>query len=329
VSAEDRWMPPAKGPVKAGGKGREGPRNLSGKATARPPLDIDQYIRKLGGGGAHALGYRHVGMRESDADREVFEAPAPPPRPDKPFLAGKGAPECSSSVGLALFPDVIWDVNGYYRELGFSFPFRGITRKDLRVAAYRMGADTSVRLNFVLRQLLDHSVRHEYDCAPLGRPYMDGWIEEAMRLGAQREAGRRTMRDGSVTSSDEVLDEWGMVGLTDEEHADLERKKEEERKRQIMLGKTWRWSYYLWRSSEYDPQRLGEWQSLLVSEFARRGVRFKFSVGYFGDQPQSWVFVVVGRRFAILLNEGQAATAELAATAVATVLKEHTTDTDK
>ena len=113
------------------------------------------------------------------------------------------------------------------------------------------------------------------------------------------------------------------------EMAEVERMRREDQERNALAAKEkWGWSYYVWRSKKYNSQTLREWQSLLVSEFAQAGSRMKFCVGYLGEQPHPWVSVVVGSRLAILLNEAEAPSTELAAKAVAAVLAEHNT-TDK
>lgn len=291
----------------------------------REPLDIGDYVDRLGGGGARALGYhRKVDYGTPKVERQEYT----PYDPEAPYLRGHGPVECSTSTELAIFPEVIWDVNGYYRELGFQFPYRGITRKELRLAGLAISSESSVRLTFVLQQLLDANVRYEYDRMPLGEPYMDGWIEQELRLEAKREAGRRSAASGEEISHDEVMDEWGMVTLTDEEKAEVERERQRDREMSAPTGRfSWPWAFYLWKSNKYAPGLLGEWQTLLVSEFSRRGASgIKICVGFLGKQPHPWVTGEVGQRLVIFLNEDEEPTPELAAKAVASVLAEHITD---
>lgn len=320
---DGHWVDPR--PDSRPPSGRSGPGDRVSQARAREDLVIEDYIGRLGPGGAHALGYRRLSSKQEGGTAEV-EPVFTPRDAELPHLIPGGPAECSTSTELAVHPDVIWDVNGYYRELGFSFPYRDITRRDIRIAAQERNSEGSVRLTFVLQQLIDRSVRYEYDRAPWGKPFMDGWLEASLLINAKREASRRTLLSGDEVPFEDVLDEWGLSSLSDEEH-------QEQAEQKKSLGKKskrgWNWSYYLWRSGHYAPLVLGEWQTLLISEFARQGVRRKFSVGFLGKQPHPWVSVAVGRRLAILLNEAEAPTAELAAKAVAAVLAEHTTDTDK
>lgn len=287
----------------------------------RSPLNIDDYVQRLGGGGAQALGYRQP-IKVSTVYDDVPSPPVSVRNPDEPYKVGNGPAECSTSTELVRTPEVIWDVNGYYRSLGFEFPYIGVTRKAIRIAALRANSSSSVRLTFVVNQLLDRYVRYEYDRMPLGEAYMDGWIEQELKQQAKRAAVQRSAEQGREVDFQEVLNEWGAAALTEEEAAEVDRMRETDRLRRAT---EWGWSYYLWRSRKYDPEVLREWQSLLVSEFSRAGARMKFCVGFLGEQSHPWVFVVVGSRLAILLNEAEAPTTELAMKAVAAVLSEHNT----
>ncbi len=291
----------------------------------RAPLDIDEYVQRLGGGGARALGYRQS-VKTPTMHDDVPEVSAAPRRPDDPYKVGSGPAECSSSTELVRTPEVIWDVNGYYRSLGFEFPYTGVTRKAIRIAALALDSSSSVRLTFVVNQLLDRYVRYDYDRMPLGETYMDGWIEHELKQQAKRTAAQRSAEQGEPVDFEKILEEWGAAALSEEELAEIERMKAEDQQRKALAAKWgWGWSYYLWRSRKYDPEVLREWQSLLISEFSRAGARVKFCVGFLGEQPHPWVSVVVGSRLAILLNEAEAPTTELATKAVAAVLAEHNT----
>lgn len=291
----------------------------------RAPLDIDDYVQRLGGGGANALGYRQS-VKVPTMHDDVPDVPASVRRPEEPYKVGSGPAECSTSTELVCTPEVIWDVNGYYRSLGFEFPYTGVTRKAIRIAALRLDSSSSVRLTFVVNQLLDRYVRYDYDRMPLGETYMDGWIEHELKQQAKREAFHRSAQQGREIDFQEVLNEWGAAALTEEEVAEVERMRAEDQKRKALVARTkWGWSYYLWRAKKYDQETLREWQTLLVSEFSRAGARLRFCVGFLGEQPHPWVSVVVGSRLAILLNEAEAPTTELAAKAVAAVLTEHNT----
>lgn len=231
---------------------------------------------------------------------------------EHPVLRGWGAIECSPCTQLVPMPQVIWDVNGYYRELGFSFPYRGITRKSLRLAYQERQGQDSVRLTFVFQQLLNPEVRRDYDCTSLGEPFFDLYLQDWFKRKAVEEAVRRVQK-GRPTEAEEVLQEWGL-------HLESE---DDELSEPPPTVDSWRWAYYQWRTRFDDLQRLAAWQALLISALSAVGVNRHFSVGFFGKHPHRWVPVEIDNRLVLLINENEEPSLELAVMAAITVAHEY------
>lgn len=305
--------------------------------SQRPDLDIGDYINALGTGGAEALGYNRQ-VRPNAYGRNA--SPPPPPREvreevdaERPYLVGWSSPEASTCTELERIEPVIWDVNRYYRDLGFRWPYTGIGRKELMRAYQALGGSVDVRLTYCFNQLLDKDVRWEYDRTPLGDVYFDDYIADDLRRRAVQEATRRYVEKGVEPDAKEVFKEWGFEDSDEPEKPVKERRREAEVKdRAKRLSKAqravtafWGWSYYVWRARPtMNSHRLARWQELLLKEYKEKNVRARFCVGIVGHQPHPWVVGEVGRRTVFFLNEDASLepTSTMAERAVAFVLSE-------
>lgn len=312
VFVNGRW---GGGPV----VGREGPSGNRPYAGARPPLDVAEYIHNLGEAGSH-LGTGRLRPKAAPAlDRSSLNSHTGVQEdPSRPVLHGQGPVEASTCTGLQVTPTAIWDVNGYYRRLGFGWPFTP-TRVELRTAYGSMGASPSPEVAYSFKQLWNRWIRADYDRAPLGEPYFDDLVSESLKREARVEAGRRWARDGVEVDPRKVLEDWGLT--LPEESGDQSspaepRDKPDRPSVTPEAEEFWPWAFYLWRSTKTSTGHLARWQEMLISRFAFMGMQEKFSVGYFGKQPHSWVSVKVGRRRVILLNEHAEPTIEMARQAV-------------
>lgn len=279
------------------------------------PLAIQRYIDALGTSGA-------------------LRTPAPPAHgdPDEPYLWGSGPAEFSPCTALAIAESVVWDVNGHYRALGFTYPYRPI-RRELRERYTALRGWESERMTAAFMVLIDREQRRAYDAAPLAQPHLDPWLRGRLKVAAQRRGHTRRARGETVTD-EQVLAEWGLVVLSPEELAELARLRAE-KDHSAGLDQTgdlrhagssdptarlpWAWSYYLWRSASDDTGRLEVWQGLLAAACARRGLRRRLAVGFTGVGPRRARVRMVGRRLVCFLPEHLEPTAELAAEAVASL----------
>lgn len=282
------------------------------EGSFRPPLDIRGYISQLGP-------ERALVQPEGDEDYSWGVTA-------HPFLWGDGEAECSTCTDLTLSPHVITDANGYYRALGFTFPYLNITRKMLRLAYHAHKGEDSVWLTNALKVLLDPAERRKYDLTRVGDLYMDRFIQDWFRKKAFQEARRRNLQSGRKSTKEQVLDEWGLKEDTPKEPGvdsvggvvhDPEYPTDEG------SPDPWAWSYYLWGSRSTNTAKLALWQGKLIRECISRGTRIRFCVGFSGRRTRaSWTTGVIGQHRVIFLREDAEPTDELAAYAVSGVLRE-------
>lgn len=286
------------------------------EGSFRPPLDIRGYVSQLGP--ERAL------EPVQGAEDNSWGVTA------RPFLWGAGEAECSTRSDLVPSPHVICDANGYYRALGFSFPYLGITRKMLRLAFLAREGEKSGWLTNALKVLLDPVERRKYDLTKVGDLYLDRFIQDWFRKKAHEEARRRNSEYGRQSTKEQVLDEWGLKSDTPEGPLmdsvggighDPEYPTDEG------SPESWDWSYYLWGSRSTDTTRLSAWQGKLIHECILRDVRIRFCVGFSGRRTKaSWTTGVIGQHHVIFLREDVEPTDELAAYAVSAVLREERDD---
>jgi hypothetical protein len=217
---------------------------------------------------------------------------------------GQGPDQASSCQALAVLPEVVWDVCGYYRRLGV--PWDATTRQ-LRLAY--LGKDPQQRdekLHYALMQLLDPVIRRAYDLMPLGGLFMgDRDVQEMLEKAAAMEASRRNAEDPwDEHDQGEVLKEWGFEkGVTPEEarerlrgdaHAETPLGSEAG-----TLGATlpmWdrHWTWFRLSDPQGimdtpDPRELEAWQAMLCQAFTEAGAAVRFAVGIWpGHAPKIW-----------------------------------------
>lgn len=242
------------------------------------------------------------------------------PVDDRPALMGSGPAECSSCTQLSVVPLNIFDVNGYYRELGVD---PRATRKELREAYQAKHGQSSSRLTYIIKQLLDPATRFAYDCTPLGEAFIDRYVEEMVKRKIKTRVSERMQNlhdlgvdlDGVDAGSleDDVASEMGF-GLkedTPDETVDADLSEGED----DASPAKFEYSYYLWKTrSRQDlcpTDLMVKWQRFLVSALAREGVTLRFAVGLHGD-PYRWVEGLVGYRTVFFLSVQEEPTEELA-----------------
>lgn len=199
-----------------------------------------------------------------------------------PTRLGRGPLAWSTSTALVLVENPCWDVNGYYRELGVDWR---ATRKELREAYAALDGQSSTRLTYIFKQLLNPKTREAYDRMPKGQTFLDSYTDEQLKRRAHRESGRRAAQ-GQLISPEQVLDEWGYAVLGEDEVDSVS----PIRKDQINPGTTpWEYSFYAWKTSSYlpDEDRLRRWQELLSTAATRHGERPEMIIGAtaLSDQP--------------------------------------------
>lgn len=245
---------------------------------------------------------------------------------DQPMLLGEGPAEFSTCTDLAVSPEWVWDVNGYYRSLGVPTT---VGKRGLRVAYQRLDGQSSPWLTYCLKQLLDDGVRAAYDRMPLGIRFYDRYVAEeiarAAKLAAAQAANVARQRYGADIDPEELFKE-AMVRKGEEEGYrisfdpdDDEDTPEESRMLDTEDGgdeadppRVFYFAFYQWRTECADIDRLIRWQDLLVTAFSKRRVNIKIAVGFAGRVPQRYLAARVGYRTVVFLNAGEQPTAEVA-----------------
>ena len=229
-------------------------------------------------------------------DISGYNRPREVERYDMPERAGDGPLEASSCVTLVVVPEVIWDVNGYYRALGFAPPFLGITRKDLRLAFHDLRGEESVYLTSILRLLLNAEERRAYDCAPFGERHMDSLQQKLLLEQVKRQAARESPSTDTRATQHEIFKRMGLEApeaSPDEQYPDGEDNEASMvHTEPLPLDQPWRWGYYRWGTGRADVSRLDQWQKLLVSQLVPLEVMIKFGVGFIGRGRTDSRFVV-------------------------------------
>lgn len=235
------------------------------------------------------------------------------------LLVGNGPPEASSSTELSVLPGIVWDVNGYYRELGV---LTNASRKQLRLAYVAKNGPNDERLTYCFKQLLDSGIRFAYDCTPLGELFMDKYVEamlrqkiisaKAQRISDLRDAGVDPDSIDDDAIERDVAEQMGLVEEeedTPDETVDVDPSDDQDEPVPFLF------SYYLWRTrvgAERAQQVLSEWQALLASELSREGIRIRFAVGLLDRVPHRFAEAKVGYRTVFFLNVHEAPTREMA-----------------
>jgi hypothetical protein len=237
-----------------------------------------------------------VTYRQLDVSGFLVPDQDPDQRHDLPRRGGEGPLEASSCVTMTVTPEIIWDVNGYYRALGFEWPFTGITKKALRLAYHGLDGEKSVYLTQVLKLLLNETERRKYDAAPFGRQHMDIIQVEALLAMVKRMAAAIKPSNDTRATQREILKQMGFnLPDPDAEHypnGQYPDGQDSCKDEDLLIETFWRWGYYRWGTGCTDITRLGRWQELLVSQLAALEVTTKVCVGYIGRGRTDSRFVV-------------------------------------
>lgn len=119
-----------------------------------------------------------------------------------PFIGQHGQMTSSSSLALDLSRRHVWDVNGYYRELGVS---PHATKAELR-RAYQESSQND-RLTYIAKTLLDHETRIQYDLLKVGQLWFDPWLSARVREEMLDEVqGQDIAEEGEVTVRQDLLE---------------------------------------------------------------------------------------------------------------------------
>lgn len=217
------------------------------------------------------------------------------PKANDPRLEGDHRnPDFSTSVTVAPYLPHVWDVNGYYRDLGVR---TDATKAELRDAFLTRGGHQSARLTFVLKQLLDDRVRARYDATPLGSIFFDAEVAAEVKRRIAEEV--KVARVSGAEGHDMV--EVDLDHLMDQGFDFLDKhSKSEDTLRQASPKGQWGW--YRW-ATPAKHHHLGSWMSLLSKSISDRGLTIRLAVGIH-NQPEPWIIRRVGYRTVVFFNPG-------------------------
>jgi len=221
-----------------------------------------------------------------------------------PLIVGSDPEFCSTSVDIVRRPEIIWDVNEYYRLLGLN-NYRA-KKIELKNAFLEKDGHSSALITNAFKQLLDPEIRQEYDAMPLGERYMnDPYMQDEVKQKAQKVANKR-QQDGEEVSTEDVLNEMGFgVDKEEEENAEPASQVEEhEPEDWDDYPYDWFFSYFLWKSISMDLAPLAKWQEAIRKGLVLAGVKTYFGVGWLGGSSAPyWTIKKVNNVWVVFLSE--------------------------
>lgn len=201
----------------------------------------------------------------------------------------------SSGQNLVLYAPTVWDVNGYYRDLGVPTDAdRGQLRRGYQDRIERGEGDPE-RLTFVLKQLLNPEIRAAYDACEIGQLFFDEYLkavvmkrirDEAM---AKLQASEEDVDDLEMPDFSEALNQAVQVldsdGDGDQDAPHIA------------------WGYFLWNSFCTAQDKLSIWRSMVSEALWRRGVVRQVAVGYRGASAPPASVETVGDVTVVFLSD--------------------------
>jgi hypothetical protein len=195
------------------------------------------------------------------------------------------------------WPSVVWDVNGYYYDLGVGF--RADRRQLLRAYTARDG-QSNPRLTYVFAQLLKPDVRRAYDSAPLGSIYIDQYVIESAKRAAH-EQSKKFQQMGRNVTPEQIMREWGFqiedlpgddenLPVEVEEDLDITKDSREAESSPAEDDGAWPYTYFVWKLQRREDRPaenaviMRRWQEAIVEECQRREVAVNFGVGLMGGK---------------------------------------------
>lgn len=211
----------------------------------------------------------------------------------RPVAVPAGPYEFATAQGMEPWPTIVWDVNGYYAELGVTHK---ATRAELKAAYQAKQGWGSARLTYILRQLLDVEIRAAYDSARPGSVFFDEyvarWFHDQTLRDSIAEEGRLLTLDERIERGQEELD----LSQYMNKPYDLDRDTPD------AVTLSWRWGYYLYGAYSHNHELLNKWQNLLLA--AKTLKPEKLCVGLLAASDSAPVrLVLIGLRLVAFVKE--------------------------
>lgn len=224
-----------------------------------------------------------------------------------------GALTRSTCLDLVPWPLVVWDVNGYYHDLGVGFR---ATRRELMEAYVRGDGPNDERLTYIFAQLLNTDVRRRYDASPLGSRFIDKYLIQELEDKARKVARAR----GEEVSVEEVFKEWGFFDESSEEEesetsdrVDIPKKVGKDDDHGAGPEEDWPYTFYIWRTLDlsYSEQVMvmRRWQEALAKACHSQRLVANFGVGLMGSRgaPARTMALSVGGVTVLFIAEDELA----------------------
>src|SRR5258708_36308984 len=142
---------------------------------------------------------RTVYIEDHDSD-DVVRENGVPDYGTRLARIGDGPDWCSSSAGLAISPEICWDVCGYYALLGVTWT---ATKRELKEGALSHGGADDYQGNYAQRPLLDDDTPYFYYRVPLGGVFISPpGIPRMLERNAEKAPPGATARGGPPPGPD-------------------------------------------------------------------------------------------------------------------------------
>jgi hypothetical protein len=215
----------------------------------------------------------------------------------RPVAVPAGPFEFSTAQAIEPWLTIVWDVNGYYAELGV---YPRATRAELRAAYQAKRGWASARLTYILRQLLDTEIRAAYDSSRPGSVFFDlyiaRWFHEQTLNDSVREEGRLLTLDERIEKGQEELDLSQYLNRPYDLGHMLDKPPEDD------IVSSWRWGYYLYGVYSHNTDLLHKWQNLILDAQILKPDRLCLGLLSFSD-PAPVRLVHIGLRLVAFVRE--------------------------
>lgn len=257
-------------------------------------------------------------VTREQAERLVSDGRVPVARhevdPDLPHRVGTAPAAFSTCTEVERPFRVVFDVSGYYRSLGVHWT---AGKRELREGYQAVDGQSSEWLTYALSQLLDPVVRRQYDAMPPGSIFYDKYVAEEVQRQFKARMAVKTLDlggDEARARAEATAEGWATDTPVEEQVDDLSRNCDDQgAPPQIETPPDpFPWGHYLWRSRGAEPDRLADWQRLVVMAASERGIRATIAVGACGRTPHRTVVARVGRVVVAYLNDDHEPSPEVA-----------------
>ena len=213
----------------------------------------------------------------------------------RPYPIDAGPMEFATTRGLESWPSLCFDVNAYYAQLGVTFR---ASNTELKRAYQRKQGWKSVRLTYVLKQLLNPAVRRAYDATPLGGIFFDEYFAQKVKDYDLQQSiikhGRIPTLDERLASNEDLVD---LSTLTNKEFDP--NRVDKDSADQL----TWKWGYYLLQTYIHNTPLLREWQGYLLEAELTTPKPQRLSVGLMSNCAESVRLIQIGFRTVAFIRE--------------------------